>query len=450
MKMRAIIAAAIVSIVATACGGSSGTAAPSTPGASGVVPSVAAPSAAAPSAAAGPVTLTVMNWGNQGDPWWQARFADYTKTHPNVSFKTEVVPYADYQAKLGALQSAGSGPDVIQTEPGNILAYPGVHMPLNGLVDPANYNSPDGFCAGFDCSKAFLAIPWTLQAHPLYYNKAILTAAGLDPTAPPKTWADMDAACKKIEATGKACIAAGPKDFGGLTEMAALWNQTVTDIAQCKGLLPGTSHATDPWFVNAFALWENMAKSGWFQKGAADANLAPEAQGLFTSGGSGFYTGLQGDAYDWKVLGAVLKDNLGVYIGPQIEQDKPLQGVGPGPLSTSLDTSSGGGFAVTSWSKVQPDAVEFIKYLTDPAQGTTITDVGSYPAAKGFDATSLGNGALNELVTLTAASKGNCTQYLPSLIFTPVIAQAQLLLAGQTTPQKAGQAVEDALVLARP
>ena len=431
------VAAAVVAITVAACGSSSGTQAPAT--------------SEAPSLAAGPVTLTVMNWGNQGDPWWQARFAEFTKLYPNVSFKTEVVPYGDYQSKLGAYATSGSGPDVIQTEPGNILAYPQAHLDLTGRVDPANYAFTDPLCGDFDCSKAFYAIPWTLQAHPLYYNKSILTAAGLDPANPPKTWKDMDAACKKIEATGKACIAAGPKDYGGLTEMAALWNQTVTDPAtECKGLLPGTSHGTDPWMVNAFALWKDMADRGWFQQGVADANLAPEAQDLFTSGGSAFYTGLQGDAYDWKVLGEVLKDDLAVYIGPQIEQDFPLQGVGPGPLSTSLDTSAGGGFAVTPWSKSQAEAIEFIKYLTDPAQGTTVTDVGSYPAAKGFDSSSIGNASLDQLVVLTGESKGNCTQYLPSSIFGPIIAQAQLLLTGETTPEKAGQAVEDSLVDLRP
>lgn len=447
MEFRRLAATvAVVAIAVAACGGSSGTPAPA---ASAAAPSAAAPSAAAPSAAAGPVTLTVMNWGNQGDPWWQARFAEFTKLYPNVSFKTEVVPYGDYQSKLGAYATAGSGPDVIQTEPGNILAYPQAHLPLTGLVDPAGYNFPDGFCGGFDCAKEFYAIPWTLQAHPLYYNKAILTAAGLDPANPPKTWKDMDAACAKIKATGKECIAAGPKDYGGLTEIAALWNQTATP-EECKGLLPGTSHGTDSWMVNAFALWKDMADRGWFQKGVADANLAPEAQELFTSGGSAFYTGLQGDAYHWKLLGEALKDDLGVYIGPQIEQDFPLAGVGPGPLSTSLDTSSGGGFAVTPWAKAQPEAIEFIKYLTDPAQGTTVTDVGSYPAAKGFDSQPIGNASLDQLVVLTGASKGNCTQYLPSSIFGPIIAQAQLLLTGETTPEKAGQAVEDSLVDLRP
>jgi len=450
MEFRKLAATiAVVTVAVAACGGSGGTPAPASPGASAAAPTAAAPSAEAPSAAAGPVTLTVMNWGNQGDPWWQARFAEFTKLYPNVTFKTEVVPYGDYQAKLGAYATAGSGPDVIQTEPGNILAYPQAHLALNGLVDPAAYNLPDGMCGGYDCSKAFFAIPWSLQAHPIYYNKAILTAAGLDPANPPKTWKDMDAACTKIKAAGKECIAAGPKDFGGLTEWIALLNQTSTP-EQCKGLLPGTSHGTDPWMVNAFALWKDMADRGWFQKGVADANLAPEAQDLFTSGGAAFYTGLLGDAYDWKVLGEVLKDDLAVYIGPQIEQGSPIAGFGPGPLSTSMDAAAGGGFAVTPWSKAQPEAIEFIKYLTDPAQGTTVTDVGSYPAAKGFDSSSIGNGALDQLVTLTGESKGACWGYLPSSLWGTVIAQAQLLLTGETTPDKSGQAIEDAMVDLRP
>ena len=104
--------------------------------------------------------------------------------------------------------------------------------------------------------------------------------------------------------------------------------------------------------MNTFALWQDMAKRGWFQNGVADANLAPQAQDLFTSGGAGFYTGLIGDAYDWKDLGKAMNpSDLGAYLGPQIEQDFPLQGVGPGELSASLNSATGTAFTVAKSTK---------------------------------------------------------------------------------------------------
>lgn len=446
MKMRTLIA--VIAIVAAACGGaSSGSSAPASPGGS-----AAAPSVAAPSAAAGPVTLTVMHWGNQGDAWWNKRIADFTKQYPNVTIKQDIVPYGQYADKLGAYRTAGSGPDVMQITAGAyMLGYSDMLMPLNGLVDLSGYAGSAAVCEDFDCTKTIYGIPWAAQGHPLYYNKTVLKEAGLDPANPPKTWKDMDAACQKLKAIGKACIAAGPKDFGGLTETAgALLNQTAS-IAECSGLSSGKTHGTDPWMVNAFALWQDMSKRGWFQEGVADANLSPEAQDLFTSGGSGFYTGLMGDAYDWKHLGEAMNpDDLGVYLGPQILQDFPLPGVGPGELSTSIDAATGTAYTVAKATKSPAEALAFAKFMTSPEQATAVTDAGSYPAVLGWDSSKIASPALDQLVVAAGESKGACWVYLDAPVFDAVIAQAQLLLTGETTPEKAGQAVEDSLKDVRP
>jgi multiple sugar transport system substrate-binding protein len=395
-----------------------------------------------------PVELTVMHWGNQGDEWWNQRIADFTAQYPHVTIRQDVVPYGQFADRLGAYRTAGSGPDVMQMTAGAyLLGFSDMLLPLNGLVDLAAYNGAEAGCEDYDCSKTVYGVPWAAQGHPLYYNKAVLEEAGLDPEAPPGTWSAMDAACTAIKAIGKACIAAGPKDFGGLTHIAGnLLNQTAS-VAECAGLHSGETHGTDPWFVNAFALWQDMAQRGWFQEGVADANLAPEAQDLFTSGGAGFYTGLMGDAYDWKHLGEAMDPaSLGVYIGPQIEQDFPLPGVGPGELATSIDSAGGTAYTVAKSTPAQEEAVAFVKFMTGPETAAAVTEAGSYPAAKSFDSSAIGSPALDQLVALAAESKGACWLYLDAPVFDAVIAQAQLLLAGETTPEEAGQAVEDSLI----
>ena len=391
-----------------------------------------------------------MQNGDQGDAWWNERIAEFKKLYPNVTIKQEIVPYGQAADKLGAYRTAGSGPDVMEISDGAyLLGFADMLMPLNGLIDLSTYNGAEAGCEDFDCTKAIYGVPWTAQGHPLYFNKAVLKAAGLDPANPPKTWNDMDAACTKIKAIGKACIAAGPKDFGGLTELMALLNTTAS-VDECAGLHSGTTHGTDPWFVNAFALWADMAKRGWFQKGVADANLAPEAQDLFTSGGSGFYTGLMGDAYDWKHLGAILKEDLGVYLGPQFEQGSPLPGVGPGQLSGSLDVTGGEAFSVAKWTKAPAEAVAFVKFMTGPDAAVAITDAGSYPATKVWDSKSIGSAALDQLILMAGESKGACWMYLDAPVYDVMIKQSQLLLVGQSTPEKAGQAVEAAMIDVRP
>jgi hypothetical protein len=54
------------------------------------------------------------------------------------------------------------------------------------------------------------------------------------------------------------------------------------------------------------------------------------------------------------------------------------------------------------------------------------------------------------MVKMAGESKGASWQYLDNPVFDAIIAQAQLLLTGEATPEQAGQAVEDSLVDVRP
>src|SRR5262249_40806399 len=107
------------------------------------------------------------------------------------------------------------------------------------------------------------------------------------------------------------------------------------------------------------------------------------------------------------------------------------------------------GFAVAKWTKAQPEAIAFAQFMTSPEQGSAVTDAGSYPAAVGFDPKPIGNAALDQLAAEVAKTKGNCTGAWPSTIYTPLIAELQLVLAGSETPESAAQAVEDALADSR-
>ncbi|MFY1699102.1 extracellular solute-binding protein [Solwaraspora sp. WMMA2101] len=56
-----------------------------------------------------------------------------------------------------------------------------------------------------------------VAGHPIYYNKALYEAAGLDPTAPATTWDQFVDDCATITgATGAKCIALGNKEGFGI------------------------------------------------------------------------------------------------------------------------------------------------------------------------------------------------------------------------------------------
>lgn len=56
-----------------------------------------------------------------------------------------------------------------------------------------------------DIAGNMLSFPFNASTPILYYNKELFRRAGLDPEAPPKTWADVGIAAKRLRAAGAPC-----------------------------------------------------------------------------------------------------------------------------------------------------------------------------------------------------------------------------------------------------
>ncbi|MEP9368039.1 sn-glycerol-3-phosphate ABC transporter substrate-binding protein UgpB [Xanthobacter sp. VNH20] len=56
-----------------------------------------------------------------------------------------------------------------------------------------------------DTAGNMLSMPFNSSTVILYYNKDLFTKAGLDPSAPPKTWPEVEADAKKLQAAGVPC-----------------------------------------------------------------------------------------------------------------------------------------------------------------------------------------------------------------------------------------------------
>ncbi|NKF33715.1 extracellular solute-binding protein, partial [Pseudomonas sp. BGM005] len=55
-----------------------------------------------------------------------------------------------------------------------------------------------------DTSGNVLSLPFNSSTPIMYYNKDVFKKAGLDPEAPPKTWADVEAFSRTIIKSGAA------------------------------------------------------------------------------------------------------------------------------------------------------------------------------------------------------------------------------------------------------
>ena len=119
--------------------------------------------------------------------------------------------YADTMNAGIAAFRAGNAPHIMQVfEVGTatMMSAGGAIKPVHVLMkeageafDPATYlPTITGY---YSTTKGeMLSFPFNSSSAVMWYNKDAFTKAGLDPTAPPKTWPDMFSAAKKLKAAG--------------------------------------------------------------------------------------------------------------------------------------------------------------------------------------------------------------------------------------------------------
>ena len=115
----------------------------------------------------------------------------FQEANPDITVKQVTFPYADYQTRVVAANLGGQGPDVVQ------LFYGWADKFIDGkLIQPL---SPDVFphaaieadffpiVSAMKRGDNYYGLPTAVRSLALFYNKNLMTAAGLDPNTPPTT-----------------------------------------------------------------------------------------------------------------------------------------------------------------------------------------------------------------------------------------------------------------------
>jgi multiple sugar transport system substrate-binding protein len=132
----------------------------------------------------------------------------YNGSHPSSQAKLTLVPAGSaFTQKLGAALATRSGPDVISLN----LVYAPYFASVGQLADLTSRAKQLPYLSQLNASERRLgtwdgklyALPFTGDASALFYNKTLFRRAGLDPAAPPRTWAEIETAARKITALGK-------------------------------------------------------------------------------------------------------------------------------------------------------------------------------------------------------------------------------------------------------
>lgn len=300
--------------------------------------------------------------------------ADFNKKHPDIQVVEKYNPdmYKGLTQNLQAAIASGKNPDVVQMGY-SFLNYAAENLKYTDLNEAfakagdadfmKNNYLPNVLSLAQTEDGKQIGLPYSVSVPVLYYNPEIFKQAGLDPENPPKTWAEVTHAARIIkEKTGKMGFF--------MQEYADNWTQQALIESNGGQMLKKENGKTTAAFntpeaAQAYQMLADMVKDG---------------SGLHATNEEGFQAYLSGR------LGMVCTT-----IGKRANFEKsakfPVKAA-PFPAfeGKELKVPAGGNFLMV-FSKdtgKQKAAIEFIKYLESPeALAKWSTGTGYLPPRKG-------------------------------------------------------------------
>jgi len=128
----------------------------------------------------------------------------FEAANPDIKVNVTVFPIAEYRDRLLTAVQAGETPDMATLDQIWMaqFAASGAIIPLDDYLAASSVNPADFFTGAWS-SNVWSGHTWGIPLNndvweEMYYNKAMFTAAGLDPEKPPTTWAELMDACKAL------------------------------------------------------------------------------------------------------------------------------------------------------------------------------------------------------------------------------------------------------------
>ncbi|MDA3955651.1 ABC transporter substrate-binding protein, partial [Oceanispirochaeta sp.] len=282
----------------------------------------------------------------------------YMTANPGVEINHVAQPHDNYYEILASSLSSGIGPDVLMAHTDQrIWNMEEFLLPLDSYI--ASWKDDIADSAWAACSstkesdKNIKIIPLTAQGLGIYYNKANLKKAGIDPNADLSDASAFMDACKKLKAAGIPAIVMGNGgapygvDFTYRTLLANFYGPELT------GFSNGKANFTDEAFIEATRMLKTMFTMGYVITENATMPYFMDAIEVFKSGEGGFFVGLTSDIAHWKDFGdAFGYENLGYM--PSINSPKAKY------KNRQSNQGAGIGFAVLKTSEHKEIAVDFL------------------------------------------------------------------------------------------
>ncbi|WP_245745732.1 extracellular solute-binding protein [Nocardia altamirensis] len=133
---------------------------------------------------------------------WDGIIADFEKANPGLKVNLQMESWNSINDVVRTkLQSQSTTPDVLNIDAYSSFASDGMLYPASEVVSPQVLSDiQPGFAKNASLNGTQYALPLFASARTLFYNTDLFTKAGV--ATPPKTWAELTDAAKKIQALG--------------------------------------------------------------------------------------------------------------------------------------------------------------------------------------------------------------------------------------------------------
>jgi multiple sugar transport system substrate-binding protein len=321
---------------------------------------------AATTTSSGKATITFWNAYNVTDPENKTLLNQvipaFNQKYPNITVRSQNVPYASLLQKLVATVAGGAGPDVVRSD---IIWMPqlakiGALVPTDDIVAQRKsefYPGPLATCA---YKGKYYGLPLDTNTRVIFYNKTLLSQAGV--SQPPTTTDEFQTMAGKVSALGKNIFGYAESGLDPWNILPWIWSfgGAVTDNTYTKA----SGYIDNHQSIAALDYLINLYKT---------RDLAPNLLGGSTYSPD--------DEFGKDHVGLILE---GPWVPPTMQQSYPqLQYstalVPAGPGGSSVSVVGGEDVAVLSSSKNIAAAKTFMQFITSEDAQVMMGKVGQMP-----------------------------------------------------------------------
>jgi raffinose/stachyose/melibiose transport system substrate-binding protein len=365
---------------------------------------------------------------------------DYMAEHPNVQIEITILENEAFKSKLPTVMQAGDPPDLFQSWGGGVMnEFAKAGLLKDITADMAVDGWGDSFGAGALGVYAYdgkqYGVPWDMGMVGFWYNKDLFAQAGIE--APPATWSEFLDDVQMLKDAGITPLSLGegekwPGHFYWVYLAVRNGGKPAFDAAYSR-----SGAFTDDPFVKAGSDLQDLIALDPFQEGYLGMGH-DDSEALVGDGEAAML--LMGQ---WApaVMATTstsggLGDSLGFFPFPAVE----------GGAGGALD-AMGGGNGICVGVNAEPEAVDFLRYLTSLENQEVLAELGvAIPVVKGSEAalTDPNMVMVSEAVAQADYFQLYYDQYLPPAVGEAVNDSVQGLFAGTMTPEEVAQAIDDA------